>query len=1244
MNLSLKGSQISPCKSAISSSRSTARTYNDNSRTRNATEIIRSNKNPFRGPEVSSSTSEPLVKQKLESPDNLITNDDENPHIDFNNTIHADSLTFRRDKCGSWSSNSNDKSVSRWLETHFHDQNDSDFIWDGQHDDDILTPCSDKKGEDFNCGRNLDTIGDGLDLNINPKLGNICMDLNEVSGDDGDLRYADINEKTDTPPPCLVRPSSNSINTARQISGFNDELKLITSTSYDDNRRNSAATVIQKFWRRHRRYLAAEAVMYRLLDNQKRRLSKQNINNGRPIHSVLQSRQNELKQKRKQQHQNAIKILQENRSTKSSQRQETLEDKAEVNDVSESILVSGNQKDRTNEDESNILNKAIFTTNTNQCKTCSPDIHITTTTEQNIQNESEQVCRENNSLCQTEFCGLRKDGNNRALGQQKNVSGEKNMSAVDNILQELKQLESVEFLNHCSTNDPCIDVSKQVSLQKCPIPTTWSEMVKDISRVLSEAEQDEVHSINFRKYCTVQRSTGLNGVRNRSDSTLSNYSSLGQSNWSCSSTITTNRHTFLSEDNSHSHTNRHMERVCSRQKAQKELDQSISQCREKLTTFIQSNHNNVSHNLPEPNGGDIGTNQHTKYSTSRNSATLQRSSFVKNQTTSRSLQSTCFKSPMNLSNAHLLHKNSVGTKAENKSSYKSQMERSAQNLYDSVSLKDGMKIIQSDDGRITTDNECLMLELEEKKGQIKRLQRIIEHQRELFLRQSEDTQRDGDRRIESIKADYECTINRNYKLIDELIEEKKVLHTKCEEFLEELKTVTKKTNEKIKALEERHKVEMRKVEAKHLAAEKLRREKWETEKAKHFKEVTIRGMENEVAQMIANHKAEMASLRQSCAEQIQAADVRAYQAYMSHIEELKQTLIKEKDEACCRERELVEQRLNQTLAEERNSLEAHKRRLLDEISDERERLALTASKQRAEMDTLRNNLQVALTQANEQHKMEIEQLRADLSQRHKDEIAELNQRNLAERTAWEEHTKSLLESQYTSRETILKEQLKKERDRMLESAVQRLEAEANEARLEIDRQAEVKVKRVREKFQAEIEELERSERQAMEKYCLMKTQFLDKEHEADRLRSQLTQRDQELAEVRLLYEKLNQERQNISDVIRQEFADRLIYVEEENRSMKRELAELKARLKAEQERHEKDIDAIKKLNNSEIETVHLKIKEIIKKKEEKFAILRESFQNELEKKDRELDAANQRAQHLEELIDHQSKQFLQANH
>ncbi|VDP96237.1 unnamed protein product [Trichobilharzia regenti] len=75
--------------------------------------------------------------------------------------------------------------------------------------------------------------------------------------------------------------------------------------------------------------------------------------------------------------------------------------------------------------------------------------------------------------------------------------------------------------------------------------------------------------------------------------------------------------------------------------------------------------------------------------------------------------------------------------------------------------------------------------------------------------------------------------------------------------------------------------------------------------------------------------------------------------------------------------------MNQTLTEERSSLEAHRRRLLNEISDERERLSLTASKQKEEMDTLRQNLELALTQANKQHKEEMQQLKADLNQRHK---------------------------------------------------------------------------------------------------------------------------------------------------------------------------------------------------------------------------------------------------------------------
>ncbi|VDP34300.1 unnamed protein product [Echinostoma caproni] len=72
--------------------------------------------------------------------------------------------------------------------------------------------------------------------------------------------------------------------------------------------------------------------------------------------------------------------------------------------------------------------------------------------------------------------------------------------------------------------------------------------------------------------------------------------------------------------------------------------------------------------------------------------------------------------------------------------------------------------------------------------------------------------------------------------------------------------------------------------------------------------MTVRGMESELAQLMAKHQAEMRHLRQSCAEQVQAADVRAYQAYTGQIEEIRQTLAREKEEACAREREAATQR------------------------------------------------------------------------------------------------------------------------------------------------------------------------------------------------------------------------------------------------------------------------------------------------------------------------------------------------
>nr|CAH8871310.1 unnamed protein product [Trichobilharzia regenti] len=1226
MSLTLKGSQINLTKNNTNSGRSSARTFSANCRTRRVNQEIGNPDHSSNDFGVLSGSSIQSLKAEMNALDNLFCEDDYNTYGNLNEANTTDSTALKKNERSSFLSSQNDNSVSQWLETHFHDQSINNAKWSKVNDDSV-TLCSENRNEDFNSLSHAKMIEDSLDADLDEEFSNITTNRKKTLNDGNDAYYVDNNEKADTPPPCAVRPSSNSVNMSRPISSPHDDTDLLSANSVDHNRRNAAAITIQHFWRRHRRrHLAAEAAMRRLLVDQKRRLSEQNsINKGQPIHSVLQNRQITLQEKRKQQRQEAIKVLHENRPVKNLQKQEDVKGVSESNDS----LVK--HKEELNKNEPNILNKPSSPIRVNQYKASNSCSKI-------LQNQENTICVKDELAHNGGYDDYLMNDSSLPVEQCiTNLNSKESGSAVDNILQELKKLENADDSTYHTIRDNSVfaTAEKQIPVKQSAAPNTWSEMVKDISRVLSEAEQDELDLHDSRKLCDSSRTIGLNGIGARPDSSISNHSSRIQSSSLGQSTAITNNHSQLTEENLRSHT---------KYRAQKELDRSISQCREKLATFCKSNYVSVNSKPQESTINNNSTIKRSYSAKTRNQSVLSPKLANVSDTNAKAVYPVHIKNPKNFSNTSLTNFSIQDSKVEDKSIHKNNGVQSMRNLYDTASFLDALKMPDSNDGDTIIENQTLLLELEKKEGQIKRLQRIIEHQRELSLRQLQDTQRDGEQRVESLKADYECTINRNYKLIDELIEEKKLLHTKCEELLEELKSMTKKSEDRLKTTEERHKVELRKLEAKHAAAEKVRREKWEAEKAKHFKEVTIRGMENEVAQMIANHKAEVAQLRQTYAEQIQAADVRAFQAYTNHIEELRQTLIKEKEEACSKEREIAEQRLNQTLTEERSSLEAHRRRLLNEISDERERLSLTASKQKEEMDTLRQNLELALTQANKQHKEEMQQLKADLNQRHKDEIAQLNQRNLAERAAWEGHTKSLLESQYTARETMLREQFKKERDRLLESAVHRLEAEANEARQETDRQAELKIKRVREKFQTEIEELERSEKQAMEKYCQMKTQFLDKEHEADRLRSQLTQKDQELTEVRVLYEKLNQERQNISDVIRQEFADRLVLVEEENRSIKRELAESRARAKAEHDRHEKEIEAVKKLNNSEIETVHQKLKELMKKKDEKLVMLRETLQNEIEKKERELDAANQRAQHLEELMDQQRKQFLHSNY
>ena len=71
-----------------------------------------------------------------------------------------------------------------------------------------------------------------------------------------------------------------------------------------------------------------------------------------------------------------------------------------------------------------------------------------------------------------------------------------------------------------------------------------------------------------------------------------------------------------------------------------------------------------------------------------------------------------------------------------------------------------------------------------------------------------------------------------------------------------------------------------------------------------------------------------------------------------------------------------------------------------------------------------------------------------------------------------------------------------------------------------------------------------------------------------------------------LLEKMREERGHVSDIIRQEFADRIVATEEENRRIKNEISELRAKHRIELERAKQEVEDIKQVKDAEMEEVH----------------------------------------------------------
>ncbi|KAM6050347.1 centrosomal protein of 131 kDa isoform 1-T1 [Chlamydotis macqueenii] len=535
---------------------------------------------------------------------------------------------------------------------------------------------------------------------------------------------------------------------------------------------------------------------------------------------------------------------------------------------------------------------------------------------------------------------------------------------------------------------------------------------------------------------------------------------------------------------------------------------------------------------------------------------------------------------------------------------------------------------------VTSSIMRLKLEVEEKKRAISLLQTALAQQRELTVRHVKQTEKELGHQLKLQREQYEAAIQRHLTFIDQLIGDKKALSERCEAVVAELKQVDQKYGKKITQMQEQHELvwrtlgpfceEIKKLKELMSTTEKIRREKWIDEKTKKIKEITVKGLEPEIQKLIAKHRQDIRKLKMLHEAELLQSDERAAQRYGRQAEELRDLLEREKEEQSQRERELARQRCEQQLEQEEQALQQQRRRLYAEVAEEKERLSQQAARQRAEAEELRRQLEASSSAVTRALKEEYAKEKEEQERRHQTEMNVLKDRLEMEKQAWEANYMKKEEAWLLSRERELREEMRKERDKEIELVIQRLEADMSSAKEECERAAENRIKRIRDKCEVELQELERSERKLQERCNELKGRLAELEGESIRLQGLLKHKEQEVEEIRKVKDQLAQERSSLTEVVRQEFADRLVGMEEENKRLKAEMVEMRARQRLE-------LDRVVREKEKELEEVHRRVKTAVARKEESVSGLRKQYE-----------AAVQRADRLEALLEQQRKQLLAA--
>uniref|UniRef100_A0A1B0C0L0 5-azacytidine-induced protein 1 n=1 Tax=Glossina palpalis gambiensis TaxID=67801 RepID=A0A1B0C0L0_9MUSC len=442
-------------------------------------------------------------------------------------------------------------------------------------------------------------------------------------------------------------------------------------------------------------------------------------------------------------------------------------------------------------------------------------------------------------------------------------------------------------------------------------------------------------------------------------------------------------------------------------------------------------------------------------------------------------------------------------------------------------------------------------------------------------------------RMREQKKRYEIIVCRHQAFIEQLLKDKGCL---CEK----VAALTRRLESQTQAWEHKLETEIARVKENILASEKIRRERWVKENTKKIKELTVKGLETEINKMSTCHQKEITEVKNQHQQHLLAALEEARAKHEQIENSIRESCTQDRESIIAKERAVLRERFEKQIEEEREAFNKEKQKFIEDFHQEKENLLRDLKTREEDMQSRKLEWQKDKEIEFQRTTKEIQEKMLKQEERYQNRLNTIEKQYEADFEVWKKEHENNCKMQQVEKENAVRQYYRAERDRQIDSIVQRMDAEA----LKNNEEYQVKISRLKQKYEKDLQEAEVVERSVREKYTITRNKLAESDAQVKNLQADIKRMNMELEHSKKMCKDFLNEREQLRENLKSELQGEMQGLKIER---DQEIQQIHKRVQQAIEKKDATIDILQK-ENATLRERCLKLEAIIRQQRKDYCV------------------------------------------